>query len=543
MNAQASILQVGYTPFHLFDVDLGIPVFRPNEEVWIYTQISVGVILYSPSSKLVAKSDVLKTPVLLYKFSDKDEEGVWTLLVMEKYGQPISIPLIFVKKTLKPKKFDYNLTFEGNYLVVKGKAYLDSKSKFKSKVFLIKKREGTKITVINTNITIARSNLFLYLSFDEKRNKIEIAPYVIPISKVFMPRKVVVWAEITQEVPLVKISKKGGTIILFLEEPIVRTSKVRMVLERTMNQSLVINLPKESEVGLGGSIPLRPGKATLKIYFDEEKLIHVYKHELYLFPSKERVDIVSKQEIKPLTNPLTFALKDFVRGSNEYMVLLLVKKYGVNTIWNKSIIPKFAKIIVKNKILNKNVTEYELNFFDKNISYTKIGDITYVLFNKKEVSVRYNLTYKGVKLDEFEREPRLLTLRQGEESVIKVKAGYVAILAKYEDGELIDGGFADIFRLNKKEEFVGSWSWRDKILNLTLPYGKYKVKITVGEKEQNKTVSVSKPNNIVSFKFLRSEVVTGRDEMSKFLFGLAVFVLMIEAVIAFKVWRRALRKG
>jgi hypothetical protein len=231
-----------------------------------------------------------------------------------------------------------------------------------------------------------------------------------------------------------------------------------------------------------------------------------------------------------------------VEEHSKYAVLLLVRKYGVNMIWNISIVPEFAKVIVRNNILNKNESDYMISFSDENISHTKIGDATFVLFDKEEVKTSYNLTYKGVRLNELEREPRLLTLRKGEESIIKIKAGHVAILARYKDGELISNGSVDIFKLSNKEEFVSSWGWLDSILNLTLPYGRYKVRVMVGDAEQNKTFIVNKPNNFVNIEFLRSEVITKKDEGNELLFGLALFALIVEVLIAFKVWRRALKK-
>lgn len=102
-NAQAassipSFLEFGFSPSTLSSAQDGIPVFAPNDELWILSNLnqSISLNLSSDGRGVESVSLPTSTAMRIYTFNNSDQEGNWTLSVAPPNSDAFQIEIPFV---------------------------------------------------------------------------------------------------------------------------------------------------------------------------------------------------------------------------------------------------------------------------------------------------------------------------------------------------------------------------------------------------------------------------------------------------------------
>ncbi|MEM4297430.1 MAG: hypothetical protein QW815_03585 [Nitrososphaerota archaeon] len=522
-------VQLGYSPFDLFDADMGTPTYLVGESLWAFSNLPVLFTLKNPIGKDVASKQLQDGPVLVYSFKKGDPEGIWLLLVKDRTRTLKTYPVIFLKPEPPIASFEHYFSLSNGSLTVSGSLNLDHRPEFPSSVVLIKggARNYTKVLADEDWLKIR-------LYHDVKENRIA---FYFDLKKNI---SILAWAELVVEVPLLKLVDERSYILTFVKHPVIKSKKLTMTFPKDVNQSLRLGLEEGSRQGLG-YWPVRYGEAELILNLQMNDTIRLIKTPIYILPSVIGAEVIGVQPFMPLES-VKFSFNDLdLSGADEYDLLFITKVYGVQIFRSVKIRPPLATVFVYNALLDRVEGDFEL-IPKAQLQTLKVGEALYVLVPEEGIAFSYDIVYNGIRLKDDEYSPKLLQLKPQDGALVKIKAGHVAFRTGYDDGEPVESGFITIKRIEGLESKALSIS--DGWANTTLPLGSYEAIAQVNGQIQRKAFSVEASEALVSFIFDKTRIEANAQAFTisdEGLLMLAFSVMAVEAIIAYKVWKRALR--
>jgi len=522
---------IGFSPFSLFNAEEGIPVFKRGESLWVYSRSLFIVSLVNPDKKVVVSNlRVYDSLVKLYQFGEKDKLGEWTLILTSttRIGR-FNLPLYLLDPKINVTRFTGNFSLNGDKINFYGTIQVENYQNLtKGEVLLVKKNIVNSTKSLDTGIYLDNIKLWVKLSYDYKKGLIQIFPYLEKEG----PLEAYLWAEIVQDYPLIKKGSDNSYILSYKKAPVVRSDKEKFRLTTTTNNTLNLLIPKISSSLIGEISPFREGIAFLRVYIERGNKVEFFEKKIYLIRNLNGLEVMDSNELEPVKGKFTYSLIGDLKDS--YELVLVAKNLGLDSLWRKDLKTSIARIKLMNLLNGEYVSDFSINL--PKVNYSKIFDTVYIPLKEEPLRLNYTVSYRGINLEDL--EPKVLELRGDEEEVIKFKAGTLSILAKYTDGSKVEFGLVKVFKDNE-EKFTESLL--NGNLNLTLPFGYYKVTLNVNGNEEIYNININSTLHRLEFFFDRPIIpqVTYYSRENPYPY---IIIIIGESLICLYVWKRSIRR-
>jgi len=538
-NSPPSI-EIGYTPSRLFDADLGVPVFMPNETVWVNVSVNASVRLEDPFERtIISRRLEASSPTRLYTFKPGDKGGVWKLETQEKLWSKTILINLIAQQRLSASMQNPVFSLNSGRLQINGTISLNEDISHGGGELLLVRRGVRNTTYEVHSRSVTRRTPYLRIVHGSPSSgSITLVPY-FPAG----PQEDVsttIWAEIVLETPFIK-NITATPVVIYRPEVALRTRRIPWILSNQPNSSIILETPETHTVGEGGSVPFRLGKGRVIVYLQVEDLIYVLEVPIYFLPEGLGEEVVDVEELLPMASSVKFSLSDDLISVSEYDMVLMAQIDGVDVFWNSSVTPPLAKVIIYNDFSKEPVVDYQLDFQQGDINTAKVAGETYTLLSSNMTTkTAYGLTVEGVTLLEEDAEPRLLALTPLTTENITVRLGKVDLYVKDFFGSPVPSGNISVSRIFEgTEKPVGKMSWSSLTgyKRVTLPAGTFRLTVQSGEAVESRVIVVNQPSPILVK--LRLLGLPNPTEIALTLLG--VFILAIEVALAYKVWAQVFR--
>lgn len=530
-------IEIGFSPKRLFDINLGSPIFMPFEQLWINVFDSALVRLKNPLGNVIKSLRVMpNTPTLIYTFNQFDTQGLWYLEVISTTWSKV-IPIYLEVANLNAKVESLKFALQNDSLVIQGVIAIKNINHEGGMLLLIDKKAEDQTLTISSKSNLGDMPIYLEI-IRNQFGVLILRPYAPSLGSTTLAS---VWAEISIDLPLIKI-EGNRSVIIYTNEVIAKTSKMLMNIATIPNEVLKLQLPKIHEVGKGGLVPFRPSIGVITFYIQIDDLIYTLNTKFLFIPEAFNKSIKEFIELNPLSNTFPYEFVINLQNLSTYQLILILRVNGVDKIWSMDITPPLSKVKIINQPTNEIVKDYKISF-DKGVidSVIKDGE-TYALLNNNKVSTTFNLIVNGIQLLKDEFKPNILNLKPLSENVINVNLSKVSFLiVDYLDNP-IPFGRIKIFRegLNKSSEVSIIWNNDISFKNISLPMnGIFKAIVEVDGFNITKNFTINEKNMLIKIQF--EKYIKGSDFIVSILFYLSVIIILIEIFIAIKVWLRAIR--
>ena len=295
--------------------------------------------LLDPSRRRVTTGEFTSSPMLIYRFRNNDPEGVWTLFA-RRGEESATLSINFVKPKVRISSAQNVFSLSANHLNISGTVTLVDQPDFLTTVILARRGQSNLVVDVFTNITVGGSNLHVKVSQDVDRRLIRLSPYLTPSEEAGKGVTAIIWAELLIDVPLVKMVGPASSVTTFVKDVALRTQKARVILSTVANQTLDLSLQSSSTL-----VPLRDGKMEILLNVQVRDTIHLVRVPFLHIPTGNGLDIVGVQEFSP-SRTISYSFIDDLLSSRSYDLLLISKVYGVDAVWNATITPPLARILL-----------------------------------------------------------------------------------------------------------------------------------------------------------------------------------------------------
>ncbi|GBC75329.1 hypothetical protein HRbin06_00647 [archaeon HR06] len=525
---------VGFSPFSLFNAEEGIPIFKRGESLWIYSKSLFIVSLVSPDNKVVVSNlRIYDSLVKLYQFGEKDKLGEWTLILTSttRIGR-FNLPLYLLDPKINVIDFTSGFSLNGDKINLYGTIQVENYQNLtRGEVFLVRKNIANSTKNLDTGIYLDNIKLWVKLSYDYKKGLIQISPYLEKEG----PLEAYLWAEIVQDYPLIKRGSDNSYILSYKKVPVVRSDKEKFRLTTATNNTLALLIPKISPLSslIGEISPFREGIAFLRVYIERGNKVEFFDKKIPLIKDLNGLEIVDSSELEPVKGKFVYSLIGDLKDSKGYEIVLVAKNLGLDSLWRRDIKTSIARIKLMNLLNGEYVNDFSINL--PKVNYSKFFDTVYVPLKEEPLRLNYTISYRGINLEDL--EPKILELRGDKEEVIKFKAGTLSISAKYTDGSKVELGLVKVFKDNK-EKF--SETLVNGNLNITLPFGYYKISLNVNGNEEIYNININSTFHRLEFfydKPIIPQINYSRENPYPYL-----SIIIIEGLICLYVWKRSIRK-
>ncbi|MEM4311970.1 MAG: hypothetical protein QXX95_06245 [Nitrososphaerales archaeon] len=534
---------IGFSPFSLFNAEEGVPIFKRGENLWVYSKILFIVSLVDPSGKVVVSNQrVSDTLVKLYEFSKDDKLGEWKLVLtsatrLGRFTLPLYVlepKLEVISSTNSFNLIQEKINFQGSIQVK------NFKNITSVEVLLVKKGISNSTKEVDTGINLDGNRLFVKMNYDSARGIIKLFPYLqtLPSEGAI---EGIFWAEIIQEYPIIKKGADESFVLIYKKVPIIQSDKERFKLSTITNNTLALIVPRifPSSALVGELAPLRQGIGYIRLYVEKDNNLRYFDKKLYFIKGLNGLEIVEINEVQPSKGKIDYSLTGNLSGSTDYELVLIAKIFGLDSFLRETISPTIARVKLMNSITGQYVSDFSLSL-SKNLSYSKVADTVYVVLPKESFKTEYSVNFRGINLDKDSLEPKILELKGNYESIIKFKAGVLSIKAEYNDGSKVNFANVEVFRLNGKVEEGFTDTLTNGNLNLTLPFGLYRVSLDVGGNVKSHKIYINSTNQGLNLYFEKPiiEQITPQSENLQYY----LFIIIAEVITCAYVWKRALRR-
>ena len=536
-------IQIGYSPNGLLDVTLGTLSFMKGEDIWIQSDIRSRVTLIDPdgdrkTSRLLQPG----IPVFLHSFAELDKFGNWDVRV----SSPLLIRVIEVELTSSEVQVlagEPQFALESDSITIRGTLELAQKGVHDGGILFLAKSSPLPNTIVqgiplaevggSVEITITQDPLnprkiavSLVILVPEEIAETEEAP---PPPNI----EAVIWAEIIGEVALVKSGPT--TVITYVQRTILQTAKSPMILETVANKDFSIELPVYGEVGIGGSIPMRPMSTKLVVYLQVGDIIHLIGVPRFEIEQLMGKVIVDQLEVPPLATRFDYTFNDALDDIAIYDLIYLPNVNGTERVWTTQLRPEVAKVRVLNALTSFELIDYVL-VFKEGMDSVNLGGVTYVLLSDRSVVLSgFDLLVQGQVLDMNHRSPDRIRLETFMESTITVSLGRVSFDVTDGVGNDVDSGTITLSAEGQRP-FILEWSDAQFPIDVLLPSGLYDTKVVAGGEVESFSFIVNKADTNIDV--VMQSIVYIPTEFYILIASLGV--IMVEVVIVVKVWRKAL---
>jgi len=536
LEKQSSPPQIGYNCCHFYELDSGIPVFMLGEELWMRTGQDLTATLSSPNGVVISKNLQADSAVRLYQFRRMDAVGTWKLN-MQNADTSRSILLHVLSDQLNASMTSLSYGLRNNQLMVGGT--LTTQSQQQGGVLILAHKEG------NYSLTSPLASFvegFLQTQISWDRTNTQLITVTIQPSSLNKSYTARVWVEITAETSLTK-QIGNGEVFVSLRQLVLRTHSSPMNISSQRKLAIEVELPEMHTVGLDGQIPLRPGPNHLTTYIEIGTAIFSSSIDLYFGSNGIISSIASYSPIVPIQSQTDFELKDELRSVSEYQLMLIAKEFGVNALWNMSLLPPVARIRLVNKLTQHQISDYEINSKQFR-EYARVGNDEYIIPTVKNQIAELNVSIGGITLLPDEYTPQS-TLPQPLSTVdISASASNVTVKIIDEYGNPPQSGSIRITRTHrgssKVESTEKSWTTENGIINLTLPLGEYALDLSAQGSTVTQSLIIQNSAEYTDLTIHSLILETSRNQL--LLIGLVSVIIMVEVFVVARIWKRVLKK-
>ncbi|MEE8238584.1 MAG: hypothetical protein V3R13_00665, partial [Nitrososphaerales archaeon] len=266
-----------------------------------------------------------------------------------------------------------------------------------------------------------------------------------------------------------------------------------------------------------------------------EGIIHVARIPVVIFPNEIIINPDSSVRLSSFDFPLRYSFDQPLESPKSYQIILAAKVDGLESLWRTRVTPLLATIIVENEFTGRSILNYDINLTSTNLQTAKVGDTTFVLLPQAEIITEFDLAIDSIMVKSA--RPTTLSLRSLSSTTIFATEGTVLIDVvdtfglPAPPGEIIIRGVgplsSDPIRLD----------WREATVSVRLPGGRYQVEASVNGISSQTQFAIDSETTSVQLS-LESLF----DQNTSIIIAVSGSVLILEAVVAILVWRKALAK-
>jgi hypothetical protein len=252
--------------------------------------------------------------------------------------------------------------------------------------------------------------------------------------------------------------------------------------------------------------------------------------------------IASSSPILPIQSQTDFELNDDLRSVSEYGLMLIAKEFGVNALWNMSLLPPVTRIRLVNKLTQHQISDYEINSKQFR-EYVRVGNDEYIIPTVKNQAVELNVSIGGIMLSSNEFTPQSTIPQPLSTLDILASASNVTVKIIDEFGNPAQSGTVRItrnFSSSNPESVDKTWTTENGIINLTLPLGEYALDLSTQGSTVTESLIIQSSTEHVDFTLHSLILETSRNEL--LLIGLVSVIIMVEVLVVVRIWRRVLKK-
>jgi hypothetical protein len=222
--------------------------------------------------------------------------------------------------------------------------------------------------------------------------------------------------------------------------------------------------------------------------------------------------------------------------------MLIAKEFGVNALWNMSLLPPVTRIRLVNKLTQHQISDYEVNSkqFQESV---KVGNDEYIIPTVKNQAVELNVSIGGIMLSSNEFTPQSTIPQPLSTLDILTSASNVTVKIVDEFGNPAQSGTVRItrnFSSSNPESVDKTWTTENGIINLTLPLGEYALDLSTQGSTVTESLIIQSSTEHVDFTLHSLILETSRNEL--LLIGLVSVIIMVEVLVVVRIWRRVLKK-
>ncbi|HKM78294.1 MAG TPA: hypothetical protein VJZ03_04400, partial [Candidatus Bathyarchaeia archaeon] len=507
LEKQSSSPQIGYNCCHFYDLDSGTPVFMLGEELWMRTGQDLTATLASPNGVAISKNLPADSAVRVYQFRRNDAVGTWKLNVHSTdTTRSISLHVLSDQLNASMKSLSYGL--KNNQLLVDGT--LTTQSRQQGGVLILAHKDGN-YSLVSPPASFVEGILQTQITWDQANAQlITITINPSSLDKSYAAR---VWAEISAETSLIK-QIGNGDVLVSLKQLVMRTRSSPMNISTQRKLTFDLQLPDLHTVGLDGQVPLRPGPNHLTTYVEIGTVIFSTTIDLFLGSNGIISSIASSSPILPIQSQTDFELNDDLRSVSEYKLMLIAKEFGVNALWNMSLLPPVTRIRLVNKLTQHQISDYEIN--SKQFQeYVRVGNDEYIIPTVKNQAVELNVSIGGIMLSSNEFTPQSTIPQPLSTLDILASASNVTVKIIDEFGNPAQSGTMRItrnFSSSNPESVDKTWTTENGIINLTLPLGEYALDLSTQGSTVTESLIIQSSTEHVDFTLHSLILETSRNE-------------------------------
>ena len=537
--------RIGYSPENLFDSDVGIPVFVRGESLWVFPQFPAFVSLLGPDDSDIVRLPIGTNPFRVHTFSDEDPLGIYTLSFEGRAGS-FSVFLELGEQFIEPISHQERLSLSEQSLLIDGTVSLDLDGIPTSvEVILTSQMQDDPVDIFS-NVIIEGNPINIRLESIEVENglrRIWVSLHAPTLTagldlgieyegEALGPLNV--WAEMSSEIALSK--RTGESLFLtFIDEGIADTPRVSATVSGEPSQVLAIDIPTIGQLNKPWLIPPKYGRSLLSVFLEFEGIIHVARIPVVIFPNEIIINPDSRVRLSSFDFPLRYSFDQPLESPKSYQIILAAKVDGLESLWRTRVTPLLATIIVENEFTGRSILNYDINLTSTNLQTAKVGDTTFVLLPQAEIITEFDLAIDSIIVRSA--RPTTLSLRSLSRTTIFATEGTVLIDVvdtfglPAPPGEIIIRGVgplsSDPIRLD----------WREATVSVRLPGGRYQVEASVNGISSQTQFAIDSETTSVQLS-LESLF----DQNTSIIIAVSGSVLILEAVVAILVWRKALAK-
>ena len=506
-----------------------------GEELWMRTGQDLTATLASPNGVAISKNLPADSAVRVYQFRRNDAVGTWKLNVHSTdTTRSISLHVLSDQLNASMKSLSYGL--RNNQLLVDGT--LTTQSQQQGGVLILAHKDGN-YSLVSPPASFVEGILQTQIIWDQANAQlITITINPSSLDKSYAAR---VWAEISAETSLIK-QIGNGDVLVSLKQLVMRTRSSPMNISTQRKLTFDLQLPDLHTVGLDGQVPLRPGPNHLTTYVEIGTAIFSTTIDIFLGSNGIISSIASSSPILPIQSQTDFELNDDLRSVSEYRLMLIAKEFGVNALWNMSLLPPVTRIRLVNKLTQHQISDYEIN--SKQFQeYVRVGNDEYIIPTVKNQAVELNVSIGGIMLSSNEFTPQSTIPQPLSTLDILTSASNVTVKIVDEFGNPAQSGTVRItrnFSSSNPESVDKTWTAENGIINLTLPLGEYALDLSTQGSTVTESLIIQSSTEHVDFTLHSLILETSRNEL--LLIGLVSVIIMVEVLVVVRIWRRVLKK-
>lgn len=294
-------------------------------------------------------------------------------------------------------------------------------------------------------------------------------------------------------------------------------------------------------MGSNGDAPLRIGPIHITVYVQTRNVIYNLQTDTFLLGDGLVGSVVGSVIVPPLSNSVTFNMQDDLKRLSRYTLYLIAKESGLGVSWNKTIAPPVTRVHVINTLDSTPIQDYQLESSQFQ-AVAKVGSDTFVIPQDPNAMADLNLSVGGFVLLPNEFSPGSAKFQPMSSFEISTQVVDAQLQVRDALGNVATLGTMKLTRVQgqvQSETVVRSWNASNGVLSLALPPGQYGAEVAVDGSSITTQFSISHESENVTLALPPFALSESRSQL--IMVATVLVLIMIEAVFAFRLWRKLAR--